>query len=208
MKRCDTRLVVLTGGSAARIPSLLGLDPPPETWGAYGLERLFSNGRYQGVEITDGDLDALAEAESSLNKGRLGKYLEIHPGGVAVHWRGLEPGEVLEIQTKAYRILNPLAAGNGLVIAGFDGGVELRVPAASPGDAIRTILHEIDPDTPIAYLGDDTPDEDAFRLLKGRGLTALVRQKHRCSAAEFWLRPPADLIGFLEAWTYSCGAAA
>lgn len=208
MKQCETRLVVLTGGSAARVPRLLGLDPSPETWGAYGLERLYPDGRYQGGEVTDADLDALAEAESSLNKSDLGKYLEIGPGGVAVHWRGLEPQEVLEIRTKAYGILKSYAAGSGLVIADFDGGVHLRVASASPGDAIRCILQETGADTPIAYLGDDTPDEEAFRVLSGCGLTALVRLKHRRSAAEFWLRPPADLIGFLEAWTCSCGAAA
>lgn len=208
MKRCETRLVVLTGGPAARIPKLLGLDPAPETWGAYGLERLYPDGRYQGVEITDADLDALAEAESSLSKSHLDQHLEIGPGGVAVHWRGLEPQDALEIRTKAYGILKSLAAGNGLVIADFDEGVQLRVASASPADAIRSILQESDAETPIAYLGDDTPDEDAFSVLSGRGLTALVRPKQRSSAAEFWLRPPGDLIGFLETWAHVCGAPA
>jgi trehalose-phosphatase len=204
-KCCRTRLVVLTGGSAARIRSLLGLYPPPETWGACGLERLDPDGRYEGAEITDKDFDALATAEAFLTEQYLGKYLEIGPGRVAVHWRGLKPEESLEIRTKAYRILNPQAAGNGLVIADFDGGVELRIRSASTGDAIRSILLETDTDTPIAYLGDDTPDEEAFRVLNGRGLTALVHQEYRFTAAEFWLRPPDDLIRFLRAWIHACG---
>jgi trehalose 6-phosphate phosphatase len=206
-KYCGTRLIVLTGGSAVRIPSLLGLNPQPEIWGACGLERLYPNGRYEGAEITDRDLDALARAESSLNEEHLGEYVEIGPGGVAVHWRGMEPPEILEIRTNAYRILSPLAAGNGLVIADFDGGVELRVPSASAGDAIRSILLETDADTPVAYLGDDTPDEDAFRVLHNRGLTALVRPKYRFTAAELWLRPPGELVGFLKTWIYACGGA-
>ena len=122
-----------------------------------------------------------------------------------MHWRGLEPHEIIEIRANAYRILNPIAAGNGLIIADFDGGVELRVPSASAGDAIRSILLETDADTPVAYLGDDTPDEDAFRVLNGRGLTALVHQQHRFTAAEVWLRPPEDLISFLKAWIGACG---
>jgi trehalose-phosphatase len=207
IKRCETRVVVLTGGSAPRISSLLGLDLAPEVWGAYGLERLYPDGRYSGPEITNNDLDALAQAESSLDEQRFGKYLEVGPGGVSVHWRGLKPQEIMEIRTSAYRILNPIAAGNGLVIAEFDGGVELRVPAASAGDAIRSILLETDADIPIAYLGDDTPDEEAFRILNGRGLTALVRPQHRFTAAEFWLHPPEDLIAFLKAWITACGGA-
>jgi len=206
--RCGTRLVVLTGGSAFRIPALLGLDPAPETWGAYGLERLYPDGRYAAAEITDKDFDALATAEAFLNEQQLGKYLEIGPGGVAVHWRGVKQKEALEIRTQAYRILNPLAAGNGLVIAEFDGGMELRVASASAGDAMRSILLETEANTPIAYLGDDTPDEDAFCVLNGRGLTAMVRQTYRVTAANFWLHPPDDLIGFLAAWIEACGGGA
>lgn len=206
-KDCRTRLIVLTGGSAIRIPSLLGLHPPPEIWGACGLERLYPDGRYEGAEITDKDLDALANAESLLNEEHFGQYVEIGPGGVAVHWRGLELEQILEIRTKAYQILNPLAIGNGLVIADFDGGVELRVPSASAGDAIRSLLLETDEDSPVAYLGDDTPDEEAFRVLNNRGLTALVRPKYRFTAAELWLRPPGELIGFLRSWISACGGA-
>ncbi len=206
--RCGTRVVVLTGGSAFRIPSLLGLVPAPETWGAYGLERLYPDGRYAAAEITDKDFDALAKAEDLLNEQRLGEHLEVGPGGVAVHWRGLKQKEALEIRTQAYGILSPLAAGNGLVIAEFDGGMELRVASASAGDAMRSILLETEANTPIAYLGDDTPDEDAFCVLNGRGLTGLVRQTYRLTAANFWLRPPDDLIGFLTAWIEACGAGA
>jgi trehalose 6-phosphate phosphatase len=203
-RHCGTRVIVLTGGSVVRIPRLLGLKPALETWGGSGLERLYPDGRYQSAEITDTDLGALAEAESLLNEQHLAKYREVGPGGVTVHWRGLEPLEALDIRMKALRILNPLAVKNGLVIADFDGGMELRVPSASAGDAVRSMLQETDSDTPIAYLGDDTPDEDAFRVLNGRGLTALVHPKYRSTAAEFWLRPPDDLIGFLKAWIHAC----
>jgi len=206
-QRCGTRLIVMTGGSAERIPSLLSLNPAPEIWGACGLERLYPDGRYVGAEITDKDLDALAKAESLLKQQRLTKYVEIGPGGIAVHWRGLEHFEEVDIRMKAHRILNPFA-GNGLVIADFDGGMELRVASASAGDAIRSILQDTNADTPIAYLGDDMPDEDGFRVLNGRGLTALVNQKHRFTAAEFWLRPPDELIGFLKTWIHKCRGAA
>lgn len=205
MKTCGTRLVVLTGGSAARIQPLLGIDPPAETWGAYGLERMYPDGRYEGVEITDEAFDSLAKAELFLTEQKLGRYLEITPGGVAVHWRGLASQEIFEVRTAAYRIINPLAVPHGLVVAEFDGGVEIRVPSASAGDAVRSILMDTEPDTPIAYLGDDRPDEDAFRVLNGRGLTALVRAKYRFTAAEFWLRPPDDLVEFLTAWIHACG---
>src|SRR5262245_33165941 len=202
-----TRLIMVTGGRADRIRPLLGLEPAPETWGAYGLERLYPDSRYQGVEIADEAFDALSNAELLLEEEGLVKHLDVSPGGVAIHWRGFTSQQILEVRTEAYRILNPLATESGLVIADFDGGVEIRLPAASSGDAVRSILSEIDQDVPIAYLGDDTPDEDAFRVLNGRGLTALVRLKYRYTAAQLWLRPPDDLIEFLNAWITACGGA-
>jgi trehalose-6-phosphatase len=58
---------------------------------------------------------------------------------------------------------------------------------------------------PIAFLGDDLTDEDAFQVLRGRGLTILVRADHRETMAEAWLKPPAELIDFLERWRNVCG---
>ena len=205
MTSCSTRLVVISGRSAHAVVPLLGLDPRPEIWGTYGLERLYSDGRYEGPEVTDEALYALDRAEADLLREGLDQAIEARPGAVSVHWRGLRPSEVLEVRTKAYRILNPLALHNGLLVADFDGGVEIRLRAASKGDVVRTILSENDPGVPVAYLGDDTTDEDAFRVLNGRGLTVLVRPKHRFTAAQLWLRPPGQLVAFLQAWITSSG---
>jgi trehalose-6-phosphatase len=52
-----------------------------------------------------------------------------------------------------------------------------------------------------AYVGDDMTDEDAFAVLRGRGLTLLVRPEPRPSQAIYWLKPPEDLLAFLDGWT-------
>jgi trehalose 6-phosphate phosphatase len=58
----------------------------------------------------------------------------------------------------------------------------------------------MEPDTPAAYLGDDATDERAFRAISGRGLSVLVRPSWRQTAAELWLRPPEELLDFLNRW--------
>jgi trehalose 6-phosphate phosphatase len=70
---------------------------------------------------------------------------------------------------------------------------------------VRTILSEVGPDVPVAYLGDDSTDEDAFRVLNDRGLTVLVRPTYRFTAAQMWLRPPDELIQFFTDWVRACG---
>jgi trehalose 6-phosphate phosphatase len=206
---CRTRLIVITGRPAHEIVPLLGLAPSPEIWGTYGLERLYGDAarwccRYDETEISDEAAQALADAEIRLDSAGLRDRIEIKLAGVAVHWRGLEPSEILK-RTKAYRILEPLGRQKDLVMADFEEGVELRLRLACKGNAVRSLLADLDPGVPVAYLGDDATDEDAFRALNDRGFTVLVRPKHKFTSAQTWLRPPDELIGFLKDWMRACG---
>ena len=133
--------------------------------------------------------------------------IEARAGAVSVHWRGLQPAQILDVRTKAYNIFTPHTFHTGLLVADFEGGVELRLRSANKGDVVRTVLNEVSPDVPMAYLGDDKTDEEAFRVLNGRGLTVLVRPKHRFTAAQTWLRPPEELVHFLTTWIRSCRGA-
>lgn len=200
MTVCRTRLIIISGRAADEVPPLLGLNPRPEIWGAHGLERLLADGRHEEAEVSIDALQVLVIAEGHLDSAGLGHLIEVKLAAVAVHWRGQQPSEVLKIRTKAYSILEPLGSHPDLVLAEFEEGVEIRLRSANKGDALRTLLSGLDSDDAVAYLGDDITDEDAFRALSGRGLTVLVRPKHRFTAAQLWLRPPGELIQFLKNW--------
>ena len=86
----------------------------------------------------------------------------------------------------------------------FDIGIEMRMPGRDKGDAVRTILDEIGPEAPVAYLGDDATDERAFVALGTRGLSVLVRPECRATAAALWVRPPEGLREFLARWLQAC----
>jgi trehalose-phosphatase len=90
----------------------------------------------------------------------------------------------------------------------FDGGLELRVREPNKGTVVRAIRKELPIDCPVSYLGDDLTDEDAFRALKGEGLSLLVRPEYRSTTADAWLRPPEELATFLNDWLRICGGAA
>ncbi len=205
MSTCRTRLVLISGRAAREIPPLLGLDPHPEVWGACGFERLHVDGRYYVTQLSDEVQHALTEADAWLEKEGLHPLVELKPGAVAVHWRGLNSAEAEETRARTYRILSPIALRTRLLLSEFDGGMELRARMCTKADAVRCIVSEIEPDVPIAYLGDDSTDEDAFRALNDRGLTVLVRPTYRFTAAQTWLRPPAELLQFLADWVRACG---
>jgi trehalose-phosphatase len=67
------------------------------------------------------------------------------------------------------------------------------------GDAVREILKAVPSSGRLpVYLGDDQTDEDAFRVLKGRGISVLVGPAGHPSEADFFLRSPDDVQEFLS----------
>jgi len=208
MTECRTRLIVASGRAAHELIPLLGMIPPPEIWGTHGAERLYADGRYEEIEVSDGALDGLLKSELRLEREGLSHLLEVKSAAVAVHWRGLKPAEILQVRAKAYRTLEPLAVRSDLVLAEFDEGVEIRLRTASKGTALRELLTRLSDDVPVAYLGDDVTDEEAFRVLNDRGLTILVNPKSQFTAAQMSIKPPDELVAFLNAWIKACGGKA
>jgi len=206
MTACQTRLIVASGRAAHELISVLGMIPPPEVWGTHGAERVYADGRYEEIEVTEEVMEVLLESETRLEREGLGPLLEVRLAAVAVHWRGLQPADVLQVRTKAYRTLEPLAAKPGLVLAEFEEGVEIRLRAANKGDALRSLLAELPPNVPVAYVGDDITDEEAFRVLNDRGLSVLVNARQRFTAAQICLKPPGELMTFLYGWIKACEA--
>lgn len=203
---CRTRVVLISGRSAREIPALLGkISWRPEIWGMHGLERLYADDRFEMGFTPQDSLRAIVDAGALLDREGLGELCEFKTGAVAVHWRGLSPSHVEEIRTHSYRLLAPLACKENLLLSEFDGGLELKVRGACKGHAVRSLLAESTLETQAAFLGDDLTDEDAFEALQGRGFAVLVRATHRPTKAQMWLRPPGELLQFLNDWVRACG---
>ncbi len=199
-----TRVVMVTGREAYDIVPLLGITPHPEIWGSQGLERLRPDGTCEIPRLDDSVKQALTEADAWLRRQNLYGATERKPGGIAVHWRGLLPEAIADIRRRVLLGWLPLIERFPVVVLPFDGGLEIRSPYRNKGDAVRTILAEIGDRVPVAYLGDDQMDEDAFRALQDRGLTVLVSPEWRETFADLWIRPPEALLEFLSRWLKAC----
>ena len=44
----------------------------------------------------------------------------------------------------------------------------------------------------------DATDEDAFKALRGRGVSFLVRSRWRPTWANWWITPPEEVLGILD----------
>ena len=196
-----TKVFVVSGRPVREIESLLHPLTDIEIWGAHGLEHLLSDGTYQSTTIDSSISETLAQAEEWLRESGLPDMAEIKPGGIAFHWRGLPAFEIKRLQVRIQEGWLEFAKKPGLKLLDFDGGIELRATRPDKGDAVAEILKRADPRAPAAFLGDDLTDEDGFRVLDGRGLSVLVRSEYRMTQAKAWLRPPNELVDFLEQWS-------
>jgi trehalose 6-phosphate phosphatase len=203
LKCAKSRVVIVTGRPIIEMGPLLSPLDNIEIWGSHGLEHRLADGTYRQIMIAPEPAAVLSQAESWLNVAGLANRVEIKPGGIAVHWRGLPDAEVERVRSCAQKGLGSFGEQPGLKLLRFEAGLELRVAHPNKGDAISSILSGSDNGAQIAYLGDDLTDEDAFRVLNSYGLTVLVRPEYRETNARIWLRPPHELLSFLEQWLNS-----
>jgi trehalose-phosphatase len=199
-----TRVVIVTGRNAHEVIPLLAIHPSLEIWGCHGLERLRPDGTYEASRADEPVLHALADADRWLRYQGLHNRAEFKTGAVAIHWRGLDDATAAEIRGQVLLGWLPIAQSTPMELLEFDGGIEMRMPGRDKGDAVRTILDEIGPEVPVAYLGDDLTDERAFLALGTLGLSVLVRPGWRETAAALWIRPPEGLREFLTRWLQAC----
>ena len=200
-----SRVVIVSGRSVGDLVPLLNLSRRPELWGAHGWERLLPDGRGARIPLDVNVRRQLDEGERRARElARAGARLETKPASVALHWRGTSALAAAKIRNALPRLWEPLAAEGELELLEFDGGLELRARGCNKQHAVKAVLSETPGDAAVAYLGDDLTDEDAFLAVKPRGLAVLVRSKFRETAADAWIRPPRELIAFLNRWRDAC----
>lgn len=209
MAQEDTRVVIVSGRRTSEVATLLAMQRTPEIWGAHGWERLSAEGVVRVQETSEEIRQALSSAESSAEGFRsVGARIERKPASVALHWRGLPAIKIARLRTQVQSAWQLFTESGVLELIAFDGGFELRAQGTNKEHAVRTVLAESSSACIAAYLGDDITDEDAFRAIKGRGLAVLVRADPRETLADLRLRPPRELIAFLQHWRRTDGKTA
>jgi trehalose 6-phosphate phosphatase len=207
IRGCATRVVIVSGRRLADLRGPLARVPHDEAWASHGWEHFSAAGERSGYIPSNAVQRQLQLAEAGVRELAMhGARIERKVASVAVHWRGLLPHVVDRIGAAVDAAWSGIDRRN-LDRLEFDGGLELRACGRNKGDAVREVLGTCGPLAACAYLGDDRTDEDAFAAMRGRGLGVLVRPELRQTCADAWIRPPAELVGFLERWC-ECGALA
>jgi trehalose-phosphatase len=196
----QVHLVLVTGRPARELRALLPASTRVDIWGSHGREQLQADGAYKLFALDSVQQATLHHVAREMASLGFPETLELKPSSLAVHWRSCEPAVQEQIRSRIQSVFDGLGQAGRLHLLPFDGGMELRSNDRTKGTAARHIMAQTPTGAPVAYLGDDLTDEDAFAAIGNRGFTILVRGEVRRSCARFWLRPPEELLAFLDQW--------
>lgn len=118
---------------------------------------------------------------------------------VAVHYRLVREEKIPFIEEQIRHILDRFSGFR--ILSGKKVFEILPDIDWDKGKAVRWILKAIGldwKDVFVIYLGDDTTDEDAFRIVRTRGIGILVAKEPRVSSADFYLTTPSEVMKFFE----------
>lgn len=201
-------LAVISGRDLDDVSALVGIDSLIYA-GSHGFDIRGPDLRPDlRMELAEGidALDALQQAADRLD-ARLadvaGVRIERKRFAVAIHVRQVADEDLPQVREAVEQTRRSL---EGLRQTGGKRLFELRPDVDwDKGRALRWLLAELGlegPDVLPLYLGDDDTDEDAFRALRRLGgISILVSEAPRPSAADYRLRGPDDVEALLTSLT-------
>ncbi len=167
--------------------------------GNHGLEIEYPDGRHKKMlssartrelkRITQNLQNSLKEIPGILFEEK-GPILSVHYRNVPQKFSTQIP-QVLEEELQQWKDRWKMASGK--MVLEIQPNVDFH-----KGKAVREILKTFpSPGLLPIYLGDDQTDEDAFRVLKGHGISVFIGPGKLPSEADFFLRSPDEVREFL-----------
>jgi alpha,alpha-trehalase len=194
-------VVIISGRALEDVQRKAGLDTVIYA-GSHGFDIAGPKGT--GIQHKEGAdyVPVIAQAARELCR-RLdsikGVIVEDKTYAVAVHFRMVNAGEIGLIEQVVDSVLaeHPrLRRTSGKKV------FELRPDMNwEKGKAALWLLRALDldrPDTVPFYLGDDVTDRDAFRAIRGKGISILVAEQPQPTRADYRLASPSDVQAFLQ----------
>lgn len=194
-------VAVVSGRDLRDVRKLVGIDSLIYA-GSHGYEIEGPGALRVEHEEAGAALPVLDGAEQGLKaalRDVRGCLVERKRFSIAVHYRLVADEEVPAVENA----VNDMAGRHPGLRKTYGKKVFELQPALewNKGEAILFLLRKLRLDggdvLPV-FIGDDVTDEDAFRALRGRGITVVVREQAGPTAARFTLRDPGEVLRFLQ----------
>jgi trehalose-phosphatase len=182
-----TPTAVVSGRDLQDVKKLVGLKEITYA-GSHGFDISGPDISYQHGKEFKPDLDRAEEKLKSPIDAVPGAFIERKGFSIAVHYRESDEADIPKVKQAVENIAsrhNRLRMSSGKKIFELHPDIDWN-----KGKALLWLLKKMDldkPDTLVFYIGDDTTDEDAFRVLQEEGIPVAVGENSRPSLAHYRL---------------------
>lgn len=190
------KVAIISGRSLKDVKKMVGIDGLIYA-GNHGLEIQKGN---EKISKTPGRSSMLLlelvklYLKASL-KGIRGVLVEDKGSTLSVHFRMAGPGKRKEVKEIFAKILRPYKKNLRLT----SGKMVLEIRPAIEWDKGRAVLALLGKSKALPiYIGDDITDNDAFRALKGKGVSIFVGRPRRAIEADYYLKDTKEVEKFLR----------
>jgi trehalose 6-phosphate phosphatase len=197
-------VAVISGRDLGDVQGLVGIDTIYYA-GNHGFDIAGPKGKRMEYQRGTDFLPVLDLADRQLH-GRLdeitGALVERKKFSIAVHYRNVEPKNVSAVEETVDKVLADfpkLRKSSGKKVYELQPKIDWH-----KGNALLWLLQTLrmdEADVLPLYIGDDTTDEDAFKVLGDRGIGIVVAKGPRPTAARYFLEDPDAVQRFLKVLT-------
>jgi trehalose 6-phosphate phosphatase len=192
---------IISGRGRDDVERLVGL-PSLAYAGSHGFDIVGPGGAPVGHAAADWIepvMDRVAEMVKPRLAGLDGALIEEKRFSIAVHYRLVDEALVPRIESivdEAVAIDARLKKTHGKKVFEVRPDVDW-----DKGKALMLLVEALGldgPDVVPFYIGDDVTDEDAFEVLRDRGIGVLVSEVPRPTKAAYWVQAPWEVYAFFE----------
>lgn len=117
---------------------------------------------------------------------------------LSVHFRLVRPRQRQLVKKIFKRVMRPYVLSKKVKIS--SGKMVLEVRPGIKWDKGKAVLHILAKEKKAwpVYIGDDVTDQDAFRAIKGKGISIFVGSPKKGTAADYFLKDPREVALFLN----------
>ena len=191
-------LAIISGRSLEDVQEKVGVSGITYV-GNHGLEIQNPAGRHKKglTPVRKRELNRITQNLRNSLKDIPGILIEEKGPILSVHYRNvpgkLSPRVIQAVKAEAHRTKDRWKMALGKMVSEIRPNVDFH-----KGKAVRELLKTSSPGLLPIYLGDDHTDEDAFRVLKGWGISVYVGSGTFPLMADFFLQSPDEVQEFLS----------
>ncbi len=191
---------IVSGRMRQDVENLVGIDGIFYA-GSHGFDikgSNFSMVKPEVEKLTPLIAQVVAKANKDLGSIK-GVLIEDKKFSVGIHYRLADEQKIPQIKAFCQNIIK-----NNPSLRLMEGKKVFEIMPAidwNKGKAVRWIMQALKTewyDASVVYIGDDTTDEDAFRVVRTRGTGILVSEKPKISCADYLLSDPQEVRSLFE----------